>query len=182
LRRVLFATCAVVLATAAYIFSLDAPAPVEAAAGTELTDFTASPPSDPSANASFDVHTYMQAGALHVEKLEVFHAPGFVPNPILTMAPDGTAEVHVWVNLPRVRLFNTKCEYVRSLHFAIPKSALGSANKLVLVNHDTFAVKVLAAPEVLNRWLQEPERSPQASGSLPNRPLQAGGCGASRQV
>jgi hypothetical protein len=125
---------------------LDAPAPVEAAAGAELTDFTASPPSDPSANASFEVHTYMQAGALHVEKLEVFHAPGFVPNPILTMAPDGTAEVHVWVN------------------------------------HDTFAVKVLAAPEVLNRWLQEPERSPQAPGSRPNHTQQAGGCGASRQA
>lgn len=120
----------------------------------------------------------MEAGALRVEKLEFFHETGPVRGPTMTKTENGTVQIHVWVARPRVKLLGTKCEFVRTLQFAIPRSALISATKLVLVNHNTETVQVLAESDALGRLLQQPEKP-----SPPSRPsggLSAGGsgCGA----
>lgn len=151
--------------------------PADAVAGQLIADFSASAPFDPPANLSLEMHAHMEAGALSVEKLEFFYESGPVPHPTITSGPDGTAQVHVWVTRPRVRMFNTKCEFVRNLKFAIPKSALVSASRLVLVNHDTGAVQVLAESGALDRLLREPERTTQVA-KLPLNRNAGGGCGA----
>lgn len=177
MRRVLPATCGFALVAAIYFFSSEAPVPADAVAGQLIAHFTASAPFDPPANFSLEMRAHMEAGALSVEKLEFFYEPGPVPHPTITSGPDGTAQVHVWVTRPRIRLFNTKCEFVRNLQFAIPKSALVSASKLVLVNHDTGAVQVLAEAEALSRLLREPECPTQVAKLPPNQST-GGGCGA----
>jgi len=176
-KRLVFAVVGCVIAVGSYLLNSEAPAPADAATGQLLTDFVASAPLDISANFSEEMLAHMEAGALRVEKLEGFHEPGAVRVPTMK-TEDGAVQVHVWVSRPRVRLMGTKCELVRTLQFAIPKSALITASRLVLVNHDTGAVRVLAETDALARLLQEPEKPLPPSRPRGNLAAVGSGCGA----
>ena len=180
LKRLIPAIAGCAIAVGLYLLNSEAPAPADAATGQLLTDFAVSAPSDPPANFSEAMRAHMEADALRVETLEFFHEPGAVHVPTMTKTEDGAVQVHVWVARPRARLIGTKCEFVRTLQFAIPKSALITATKLVLVNHDTGAVQVLAETDALGRLLQEPEEPPPPSRPLGNLAAAAAGsgCGA----
>jgi hypothetical protein len=180
LRLRTFAVCSLgcAIAAGAYLLVSDRPAPADAAAGQPLGDFVISAPSDTPANVSLDMRAHMAQGALHVEKLESFFEPGIVPPPTMTKGEDGSAFVHIWVTRPRVRLFSTKCEFVRTVRFSIPKPNLTGARKLVLVNHDTGTTQVLADAEFLGRLLREPEAASGEASWQSNLSATGSGCGA----
>ncbi len=157
MKRLILAIVICATAAGLYLLNSETPAPSDAAIGQLLTDFTVSPASDPPANFSEAMRAHMKTGSLHVEKLEFFHDSGEVHVPTITKTEDGEVQIHVWVVRPRVRLIATKYEFVRTLQFSIPKSELISASKLVLMNHDTGSVQVLADADALSYLLHEPK-------------------------
>ena len=169
------ACCAALLA---YFLVGDAPAPDEAEAGSMLSEFSASRSMDPPVDASNDFKISGFNGSLYVEILEFFYDPGPVPIPTLTVGPEGAARVHLWVSHPRVRLFGTKCEFVRRVRFAIPKASLAGATSLSIVNHDTQSRQLLAESAELDRLLRAPEvLRPNLTASNADS-ITGGGCGA----
>lgn len=177
LRRVALAIVGCIIAGGLFLLTSQAPAPVDAVFGQVLSDVSVSSPADPPANFSVEMRTHMETDALHVEKLEFFYSLGQVQVPTMTKSEDGTVNVHVWVARPRVQLFSSKCEFVRTLQFSIPKSALNTAKRLVLVNHDTGLMQVLAETDRLGRLLREPDRPTPPSMPRVNSAAVASGCG-----
>ena len=177
LKRIALVFGGCIIAVGLWLLNSQAPAPADAAIGRPLLSFSMSVPADPPVGFSLEMNAHVEAGALLVEKLEFFYESGPVHVPTITKAEDGTAKIHVWVERPRVQLFGTKCEFVRMLRFSIPKSELTTVRRLVMVNHDTETVQVLAGSDELSRILREPEKPSQSN--IPNgAPAKTGsGCG-----
>ena len=166
-----------VVAAGSYLLAAEESPPPDAAAGRVLNNFGVSTPSDPPANFSLEMRAHKESGALHIEKLEFFYEPGTVPAPTLTKGADGSAYVHIWVTRPRIRLFGTKCEFVRTVRFSIPEAELEGIKKLILVNHDTEASQVLADSNSLARLLLEPAVAQGKSSRIIGFSGTGSGCG-----
>lgn len=175
-RSIFIATVSIIVVWLA-LFFLASP-PTEAVNGQPLASFSFSTPADPPTDFSLEMRAHMEAGALHAEKLEFFRARGQVHVPTITKAQDGTVKVHVWAERPLIELVGTKCEFVRTLRFAISKSDLTAAQRLVLVNHDTDTVQVLAEAEQIRRLLGEPDRPSLPATSGVDLAKTGGGCGS----
>lgn len=177
-RSVILAIAACGFGLCAALLLADAPAPAETAGGQVLGNFSVSGAADPPANFSEKANAFRAGGALYVEKLEFFHNPGTVPPVKLTKDEGGVAVVHVWAHRPLVQLASTKCEFARTVRFAIPTTLLVGVKRVLIVNHDTESRQLLFENEELASLLREPEPASAAAAWKEPLPVSGNGCGA----
>ncbi len=88
-------------------------------------------PTEPFVNANVQ-----ENGDLRLVVRAWFHDGGAMAHPYVTQAADGAAILHIWLK-PVVKIFGTKCEYLRQFEVAIDSTDWRKMTSLTIYNDDT---------------------------------------------